>query len=313
MGWRDLLQVQDETLVSPWVGGRSLRTYDRVWAIERSLPKEFGWYRFTLSGRKARLGEAVEPTPEALKGVACGFLVGDRFIPEDCASTTRDVSQLSDFEPVHLVELGLPRFVRITVGRFYEGAPLIYRGLEMPLGPEDEVQTAFLDEAGAVDHIAGVVPALDIAFRIETWHREEARKARLEADRQRRLEDARRAQQERRQQIVERLGDGAGRREMALLDFEEAARAALVIGGATLLDQRPSNNLGEMVVQFRLDNRRFECVCDKHTLRIIDAGICLTDERTGRRDDSLLTLESLPGVILEAVRMGVLVIFRHIN
>jgi hypothetical protein len=60
-----------------------------------------------------------------------------------------------------------------------------------------------------------------------------------------------------------------------------------------------------MIVTFRLSARRFECVCDMN-LRIVDAGVCLA----GRENDRLFTLESLPGVILEAQALGVLVVFR---
>jgi hypothetical protein len=67
-----------------------------------------------------------------------------------------------------------------------------------------------------------------------------------------------------------------------------------------------------MIVRFAIDNSRFECVCNAQTLRVIDAGICLTDEDTGERGDNRFTLESLPSVILEAQREGVLVVFRHV-
>jgi hypothetical protein len=100
---------------------------------------------------------------------------------------------------------------------------------------------------------------------------------------------------------------------MAKLDFGEAARAALAIGGAELLDWRDSRSVGEAVVQFRFQHRRFECVCQKDTLRIVDAGICLTDHYTGVRGDTRFTLESLPPVIQQAVREGKLVVFRHVD
>ncbi|MFQ6011384.1 MAG: hypothetical protein ACE5KG_04350, partial [Nitrososphaerales archaeon] len=135
-------------------------------------------------------------------------------------------------------------------------------------------------------------------------------------ERQRRIEEERRAQEERRREIVERLGDGAGRREMAHIDFQEAAQAALRIGGATYLDHRPGRTRNEMVVRFRFINRRFECTCSRD-LQIIDSGICLTAEYDsaewdmGTRGDTWLTLESLPGVLSQAHREGRLVVFRH--
>jgi hypothetical protein len=108
----------------------------------------------------------------------------------------------------------------------------------MPLGPEDEVLKAFEDESASVDNIRGVPPALDAAFRMERWQRIEAARRRAELERQRREEEEKRQKEERRKQIAEKLGDGAGRREMAQVDFAEAAKAALAVGGAHYLDFR---------------------------------------------------------------------------
>ena len=58
-------------------------------------------------------------------------------------------------------------------------------------------------------------------------------------------------------------------------------------------------------MRFRLDDLRFECTCDRRTLRIIDAGVCLVDHHTGERGDDYFTLESLPGVIRQAEEEGV--------
>lgn len=64
-------------------------------------------------------------------------------------------------------------------------------------------------------------------------------------------------------------------------------------------------------MQYRSQARRLECTCDG-TMRIIDAGVCLTDHVTGRKGDALLTLESLPSVIREALQEGKLVVWRHV-
>jgi hypothetical protein len=148
---------------------------------------------------------------------------------------------------------------------------------------------------------------------METWRRDEAERRRVALEQARREEAERRAREERRRELAERLGDGAGRRAMVPLDFAEAARAALAVGGAEYLDHRPSAQRGEVVVRFRVQKQRFECTCDEATLRIIDAGICLVDHETGERGDTYFTLESLPAVILEARRGGQLVVFRHVD
>jgi hypothetical protein len=73
-----------------------------------------------------------------------------------------------------------------------------------------------------------------------------------------------------------------------------------------------------MIVNFRHQHQRFECVCDARTLRIIDAGICLVghndyddEDDDTIRGDTFFTLESLPSVITEAINTGVLHITRH--
>jgi len=313
MGWRDLLEKRDESLEAPWLGGRSLRTFTRAWKLKGRLPPEYGWHRFTLAGREARWDAPVEAPMGSLKGVTSGYLVGDRLIADDVSVELSARNLASVGEKVWLIDPGLDKFTRITAGRFYDDGPLVFEGPGFPLGSEDEVLQAYLDQKTSVRDILGVVPALELAFRFESWVRAEAEKRRQEELERQRLEAERIAREERRQRIIQELGDSAGRRELSATYFEEAARAALRVGGAEFLDYRRSPQRNERIVRFRLENRRFECTCDARSLRIIEAGICLTDERSGRRDDHLLTLESLPGTIREAMRMGVLVVFRHVD
>lgn len=313
MGWKDLIQKPDETNVFAWVGGRSLRSGSRTWTLEGRLPLEYGWYEFTLDRRSSRLKGPALPKVEDLQNPIAGYLVGDRLIPDN-VRVDPDPKEIIHFsETVHLIEPGLDRFVRIKAGRLFENGPLVFMNQEMPLGPEGDVLQAFYDDAESVDAIRGVTPSLDAAFRMDRWQRIEAEKQRLEAERVRREEEEARAREERRQHLVRQLGDGAGRRAMAAVDFEAAARAALAVGGATLLDVQPAYHRNERVVRFRFQNRRFECVCEAATLRIIDAGICLTDHDSGEKGDTYFTLESLPSVIREAIDGGVLVVFRHVN
>lgn len=313
MGWRDLLEKRDESLEAPWLGGRSLRTFTRAWKLKGRLPPEYGWHRFTLAGREARWDAPIEAPVCSLRGVTAGYLVGDRLIEDDVSVELSARNLASVGEQVWLIDPGLDKFTRVTAGRFYDDGPLIYDGPAFPIGSEQEVLQAYLDQKDSVGDIMGVVPALELAFRFESWVRAEAEKRRQEELERQRLEAERVAREERRQRIIQELGDSAGRRELSTTDFEEAARAALRVGGAEYLDSRRSPQRNERIVRFRLENRRFECTCDARTLRILEAGICLTDERSGRRDDHLLTLESLPSTIREAMRMGVLVVFRHVD
>ncbi len=311
MGWRDLLQAEGETIISPWVGGRDLCTWDRTFKIKGRLPPEHGWYEFAVNNRKVLWKSAVDAPDNVFRDVVQGYLVGDLFVPEAVACVEPNISSLAKkFERVHLIEPGLDRFVRVSVGRTFEEGPYIYKGQEMPLGPEEDVLQAFLDEVVSVAGVAGVSPALDVAFRVESWFRSEAEKRRRE-------EQERREREERMLQVIKRVGTGRGRREMAQEDFGEAARASLAVGGAVYLDHRRSTQRDEMIVRFRLDDRRYECTCGQD-LRIIDSGICLTAEyngsdgfEAGTRGDTWFTLESLPSVILEAQRRNALVVYRH--
>jgi hypothetical protein len=297
MGYRDLLQVADETFVAPWIGGRTIRTPTRAFWLDGDEPSQHGWHRFLVAGRKVRWEAPASPEPDVLHDIARGYLVADRLVPDDVG--VRDDVALAMFERVHLIEPGLDRFVRIRAGRTCDGGPLIYDGQELPLGPEDQVLQAYLDGEASVDHIPGVAPSLDGTFRMEHWRRETAKRIRL--------------RDERRRELRRCFGDGAARRAMAQVDFETAARTALAVGGAHYLDHRSAPRGDEMVVRFCLDDERFECTCDASTLRIIDSGICLIDHETEERGDAYFTLESLPGVIRQAQREGRLVVFRHIE
>jgi hypothetical protein len=310
MGWRDLIPTGEETICLPWIGGRSLRSHDRTWHIKGAFPRDHWWYEFTLDGRTATFKKPVDPHGMRLGFYNKGYAVGDRFIAGDSRVDPNPLKVVEQSERVHFIEEGLDRFAVISVGRIFSGGPLIYRGQEFPEGPEAEVLDAYLDQKPSVDDIKEVTPALDAAFRMETWQREEAERRRQELESLRREEEERLAKEARRQELVEKLGDGAGRREMAAIDFNEAARAALAIGGAELLDVRNSPR-GEKVVRYRLDRRRYECICDDK-MRIIDSGICLQDHETGEKGDTYFTLESLPAVIRQADRGGRLVVYRHV-
>lgn len=314
MGWRDLLQTTAEIVRLPWVGGRAIRTWERVFNLEGPLPEEHGWYAFrAVSPRRVVMERRVEPNPAALKWSAVGYLVGDRVIPDDARVETDPAKLVACSSRVHLLDRGLGRFTRVSAGRPYEDGPLIFQSEEMPLGPEESVLQAYFDQKPTLDDVPGVVPALDVAFRFETWQRAEAERRRQEERQRQEREEAERVRQARVAQLRERLGTGVGRRELAAVDFVEAARAALAVGGAEYLDSRDSYNRGEKVLQFRLERRRYECTCDARTLRILDAGICLQDHETGEKGDQKFTLESLPLVILQALREDKLVVWRHVN
>ncbi len=310
--WRELLQ-KGEAIVLPWIGGRSLRTFGRAWTIDGALPPEHGWQRFELTGRKARWAGSAPAESGVLAARSRGYLIGDRFVPDD-VRVRHELGELAQsFERVHLIEAGLDRFARVVVARADEAGPRIFENLELPLGPESEVLRAWLEGLETLDDVPHVPPALDAAFRVEIWRRHQAERRRREAEAAARDARERLEREERLRKLAERLGDAAARRELAVTDFEAAARAALTLGDADYVDHQPAYTRGEMLVRFRIGRRLFTCTCETRTLRIIDSGICLVDHRSGVRGDERFTLESLPGVIRQADRDGKLVVFRHFD
>ena len=80
---------------------------------------------------------------------------------------------------------------------------------------------------------------------------------------------------------------------------------ALSHTGAELISWR-RNGEQQAVVRYRLRGQRFECVIDTNSLRIVDAGICLSGA------DDRLNLSSLPSAVREAIESGQLHVYRHI-
>lgn len=314
MGWQDLL-AEDEDRVLPWVGGRTLYWAGRTWTVRGPLPPEFGWYCFRVNGgRNTELTDQTpappQPEPPGAK-VLRGYLVGDRLVPDNARVDPDPGRILEQTQAVALVELGLDRFTRATVLRTPAG--LLYLRQEFPQGPEAEVEMAYQDRRPTTAGIAGVTPALDLAFRWLTAQRERAEARERERQVRAAAEEQRRQEHERLAEARKNAGTGAGRRALAARDFTAAARAALALSGAELLDARPSYNRGEMVVQYRFRHRRLECVVHAETMQITDAGICLTDHHTGEKGDTRFTLESLPTVVGEALDRGLLHVWRHVD
>jgi len=318
VAWEDLLADNLDLRVLPWTGGRKVADLGRAWKIRGALPPEHGWYEFEVSGgQRATLRGPGEPDLDRFEQghpLTRGYLVGNRLIPDDARVDPDPARLVQQTVPVFLVEPGLERFTRALTARAGTGA-LVFLRQEFPEGPEVEVQEAYQDRMDSVAHVADVTPALDLAFRWITHQRwlGEERVRQQELRRQQRHEEEQRAREEAELelQILQAQGNGLGRRQLAVRDFEAAARAALAISGAELLDCRDSYNRGEMVVQYRFRQHRLECVVDRYTLRVSDAGVCLEDHETGEKGDNYLTLESLPPVVGQAIDENRLVVWRH--
>lgn len=317
MSWRDLLTPVGETKILPWCGGGQLFEDNRTWYIKGKRPLEHGWYRFkVLGGREVSL-ESREEAPIPMdfgdkfsKGwFVKGYLVGDRMIPDGSGVDPNPDKLIEQTVPVFCVERGLEKFTRAIALCLPDDSGLIYLRQEFPDGPEQAALEAYQDRKTDLNDIPNVTPALDLAFRWVSLQRirSEIRERELEALRLKRA--AEEAEKARMEALMKDAGTALGRRALASRDFRTAAKEALKVGGAELLDVRESNRRGEMVVQYRFMERRLECVADAKTLQILDAGVCLTDH-AGIKGDTWLTLESIPGVIAQAIRERKLVVFR---
>ncbi len=289
------LQTADEPRILPWLGGDRVHAEDRTFRLTEP-PAEHGWYRWSEVGRALRCDGAADP-PLDLTGrrTLRGYVVGHAFVPDGAAVLPAEIGRsIHQAVRLHLLDPDLPRFARVAAVRWWDDS-LIYAQQDFGLGPEDDVQRAYEDRLDSVAAVPGVTPALDLAFRWETLRRAqtEHRRARIEAERQRAAAERARAAAE--QAARQRTEDLARRRRE---DFGEAAERSLRLAGAELLDWRPlDRRRHEARVSFRFEGRRYRCVCDRATLRIVDAGVCLTDEGSGERGDDRFTLESLPAVL----------------
>lgn len=312
--WEDLLSgPEGEDRVLPWTGGRQVFHRSRTWHIKGRLPNEFGWYTFkTSGGRDASLIGPAAPDAGFEEGhpVVRGYLTGDRLIPDTARVEVDPKKLIEQTLPVFLVEDGLERFSRAVVVRLTNGDH-VYIRQEFPQGPEAGVTEAYEDRLPSIGHVKGVSPALDLAFRWTSNQRLRAEEQERERLRREAEEAQKREAEERLQEALKNIGTAAGRRALAVRDFNAAATAALALSGATFLDARRDARPDCMVVKYRFQNRRLECVVHRETLRIVDAGICLTDHDTGERGDTYFTLESLPTVVAEAQRVGHLVVWRN--
>lgn len=274
----------------------------------RTIAEEYGWFLWEIQGRNVSRIKRHESDPNYFPTFIPGYLVGDRFIHRTARVVPDPDGLISQTVHVCLVPPELDRFTPVQIGVVHGsvGQRFVFVQETFPEGAEDDVRQAFLDRRESLDGIPHVTPALDLSFRFAVRQREVVEQRRAELERQR-------EEERRREEMLQRIGTGAGRRELAVADFEEAARHALRVGGAELLDIRRGVRPNERIVQYRLDRQRFECVAEAQTLRIVDSGICLTDERTGEKGDTRFTLESLPSVVRQAIDEGRLVVYRHVE
>ncbi len=329
--------AKTESLTLPWLGGRDVDARDRRLRLDGPAPDKVGWYRFEVNGRKATVKEPVDPPALSDLPKVRGWLRGDRLF--------RDGGVV---EPVQLLPEEEPPAFSPIVARRWSPTALLFDTLEFESEAEGAVREA-LGERKALHDVKGVPAPLRAAYGLAVLERvsreldvrfapqevrlalgpigehgvpkaEEVLRA-LEAERElarRELTElARRRQHEllaedvaaQREALRARQADHAvrdlGRRNRPQGTVEERAEDALAAAGAQLETLRRLRG-DQLEVVFRYDGERFISIVDGTTLQVIDSGICLGHPP---RDD-LVTLESLIGVIREAMDTGALVILR---
>lgn len=308
--WQKFLGARAERVL-PWFGDPELDAPDRRLRLT-APPAHPGWWRFALDGRQATpLGPA---EPEGLETLprARGHLLGAgdelRLVGDD-AHASRVWFPPPD-EPPPLAPCSARR---------WPGGQLLFEQLEL----EDEACEAArraLEDGRGLRAVKGVPASLRAAFGYALTAARAARarvaieplelRARVAALAEGgpaavdaelgRIEAERSRYRRARVASVDAAAAASGPAGGA----EERARQALRAAGAELLRLRRLAE-GQLEVVYRFLDTRFVSVVDARTLRVVDAGVCLSD-----RDD-LVTLDSLPGVIREGAETGQLVILRR--
>ena len=332
MDYRKFLGKEEERVL-PYLGGEFLHASDRRLRLA-TQPDAPGWYRFRIKGREATpLGPAEPEALDQLPSVR-GHLVGERLVRE--GAIAERVLFLPEEEP--------PQLSPCRARRWHSGE-LLFETLDFESEAEEAVRRA-LEEDASLAQVKSVPATLRAAFAyavLEAASRrlgipavaaelrphvaQVAELGRPEAERVLQALAAERvlAQREmmelnRRRQVVElaqraveaqqqrpavpqaRQGRGRGRNEDAIARAELALEAA----GARMRSARVLGN-GNLEVIFTFMDERFISVVSAATLQVVDSGICLGHPPA----DELVTLESLPSVIKEAIDTGRLVILRH--
>lgn len=281
--WETLLAPQ-APVVAPWVGGTQVHTLTRSWACVP--PRQWGWYSWTVHANKLRSIEQIQAPLWSFARTHRALLVGDQ-----AWSSAHPYGQVH----VPLPPEGLPPFSVVSLGKL--GGSYFVETVLFETEAEEAVRLAVANERENLEGIPDVTPAHRAAFDVLRQLRLQRAQLAAERERLRKLEEARKAG-----------GTPEGRRELAKVDFAAGCRAALAVSNALYSSHRIQGR--NIVVDWVLDGRPFQCVVDAN-LRIMEAGICLSDHATGVSWDTTLTLESLPAVVREAQRLAKLVVFRH--
>ncbi len=308
-----------ETCVLPYFGGTRVDTSSRRLRLPSALDAP-GWYTFEIKGREASpKGPADAPDLSDLPAKR-GHVVGPWLVGDNASA--REMELFPEDEPPVLSPCR---------ARVWHGGEWLFDTLDFEGEAEVHAREA-LEDGRSLDAVKGVSAQLRAAFAYALLARasreltiafspREVRKDVLPISQGgpdaaarvlRRLEHERRMWRALHPEDAPPRGQAPPHRhrgpEPTLENAEERAESALEAAGARLLAVRRMGG-GQLEVGYRFMDERFVTVCDAITLQVHDAGVCLG--HGAERGDRLLTLESLPAVIREAIDTEVLVITRR--
>lgn len=312
-----------ETLVLPYFGGRRLDAPSRRLRLADGAAPGLGWHRFEVAGRIARPLEPCEPEGLGALPAVRGHLVDDRLV-----AGGRSV------EHCHFLPEEEPAVLSPCRARRWCTGEAVFEAIDFDTDAEELARRALEDERPLGD-AKGIAASLRAAFGLATVEAASRRLGievcaaeaaaslvdvaargrpaaeellhRLARERAARLRELERAAHQRAEAAVGRQV-AAARAERAARgrDTDPAGRAdeALAAAGGRMLGSRVLGE-GRLEVTFRFAGERFITVVDAATLQVLDAGVCLAGE------DRLVTLDSLPAVLREAIDTDRLVITRR--
>jgi hypothetical protein len=317
--YRKFLEKKEEPLVLPWLGGGSVTAADRRLKVAQR-PERRGWYQWVIAGRVATPQRPAEAPSLSDRPAVRGWWSGDALVRD--GAVVEPVALLPDEEPA--------RFAPLLARRWHSGQ-LIFESLEFETEVEDLARQALARQA-AFD-VKATPAALRAAYGWALLNAVSTRRqipvvvpevraqlarvamggaavadellTALELERARTRRELAELGREARLALVREDLEHAREQRRGAPVHDARVDAALESAGAALESVR---RLGgeQLEVVFEFMGTRFVSVVDARTLQVVDSGICLGHPP---RDD-LLTLDSLPAVIKEAIDTDALVLLR---
>lgn len=319
--YKRFLSPGEQAVVAPYLGGSRVVLPDRSLRLRSAASLAPGYHAFRVSGRHAiPLRPADRPDlrhlPSRTGHFASGYLALDG----------------ARFARLELAPQSEPEALAPVRARVFDGGALLFDELCFETEVELSVREA-LDDGRPIDDRKGVGATLRAAFAVACALRAgdqrgvplspaevrgsigaicargrqaalelvgaiEARRVEHDAELRARLHD------ERLRDAGTRAVSAARAMPRGARDPAERAEDALRAAGARFLSARRLSH-AQLEVRYAFEGERFVTVVASDTLQILDAGICLSGS------DCMLTLDSLPAVVREAVETERLVITRR--